>query len=59
MDKDADGERLRQRMDDLLRDARALRALIDEASQIDSSKGERKPPEPTTPPPHSRAHHTR
>ena len=44
VDSDKDRERLRQRMDDLLRDARALRALIEEASHAESSRGDRKSP---------------
>ena len=50
VDSDKDRERLRQRMDDLLRDARALRALIEEASHAESSRGERKSPSPASSP---------
>lgn len=53
MDNDADRERLRQRMDDLLRDARALRALIEEASHADTSRTERSSSSPAS------SHHQR
>jgi hypothetical protein len=56
VDSDDDRDRLRQRMDDLLRDARALRALIEEASQPRSSGGPRKPSDPTA---SSALHHPR
>jgi 5S rRNA maturation endonuclease (ribonuclease M5) len=49
VDNDQEGERLRQRMDDLLRDARALRALIEEASHAEASKSVRKPQDVTAP----------
>lgn len=56
VDSDDDRERLRQRMDDLLRDARALRALIEEASHPKSSKGEQKPSDSADTSSDSRAH---
>ena len=55
VDNHLEGERLRQRMDDLLRDARALRALIEEASHAETSKSERKPREMAAPSSHPRA----
>ena len=55
-DLDLDRERLRQQMDDLLRDARALRALIEEASHSESQKGDRRTPGAADPAPHPRGH---
>jgi hypothetical protein len=50
VDNDKDRERLRQRMDDLLRDARALRALIEEASHAETSRSERRSISPASSP---------
>jgi hypothetical protein len=57
VDNDQEGERLRQRMDDLLRDARALRALIEEASHAEALRSERKSHDVTAPSSHPRARH--
>jgi hypothetical protein len=54
VDNDRDRERLRQRMDDLLRDTRALRALIEKASNAEVSRSERRSESPA-PAPHRRA----
>ena len=54
-DAEEDRERLRQRMDDLLRDARALRALIEEASDAErQGDGGRRLPDSTAPSPRGR-----